>query len=64
MIKIIKEGTKKIATCYNCGCIFSYEREDIKDDMYDDNYMPPPQFIKEWVNCPQCNEEIVLKQGR
>ena len=27
MIKIIKEGTRKIAKCQNCGCGFSYERE-------------------------------------
>ena len=29
MIKIIKEGTRKIAKCPNCGCEFSYEREDV-----------------------------------
>ena len=32
MIKIIKEGTRKIAKCPNCGCEFSYEEEDIKKD--------------------------------
>ena len=32
MIKIIKEGTRKIENCPNCGCEFSYEREDIEKD--------------------------------
>ena len=30
MIKIIKEGTRKIAKCSVCGCEFSYEEEDIE----------------------------------
>ena len=29
MIKIIKRGTRKTCTCDNCGCVFSYEEEDI-----------------------------------
>ena len=50
MIKIIKEGTKKIAKCPNCGCEFSYEEEDVLRDTV---------FTKEiHVNCPQCNEAI------
>ena len=49
MIKIIKEGTRKIAKCPNCGCEFSYEREDL--------CMHP--IWKKWiVNCPQCSEII------
>ena len=58
MIKIIKEGTRKIAKCPNCGCEFSYEREDIeKDGLLANNSV----FIgKAWVVCPQCCEEIVL----
>ena len=51
MIKIIKEGTRKIAKCPNCGCEFSYEREDIeKDGLLANNSV----FIgKAWVVCPQ-----------
>ena len=49
MIKIIKEGTRKIAKCPNCGCEFSYEREDVLRD---------PIWIGNHVNCPQCNESI------
>ena len=29
MIKIIKPGNKWILTCPYCGCVFSYEEEDI-----------------------------------
>ena len=50
MIKIIKEGTRKIAKCQNCGCEFSYEREDVLRD--------PVCRIEYHVNCPQCNNAI------
>ena len=49
MIKIIKEGTIKIAKCPNCGCEFSYEREDLCMD---------PKRKKWIVNCPQCYKAI------
>mgnify|MGYP005612104081 FL=1 len=49
MIKIIKEGTVKIAKCPNCGCEFSYEREDLCMD---------PIWKKWIVNCPQCYKVI------
>lgn len=40
MIKIIKEGHKQFqGTCFKCGCEYTYELEDIKDDC---------------VKCPQC----------
>ena len=51
MITIIKFGTKKRATCSNCGCVFTYENEDtekIYDKETDKTYKV--------VNCPQCNE--------
>ena len=49
MIKIIKEGTRKIENCPNCGCEFSYEREDLHMD---------PIWKKCIVNCPQCYKAI------
>ena len=55
MIKIIKEGTRKIAKCPNCGCEFSYEREDL--------FMDP--ICKGWsVKCPQCNEDVTIMAER
>ena len=71
MIEIIKEGTKRIVTCYNCGCVFSYEKEDIKQDIaYDEHYIAPgdysipSRFIKEYIKCPQCSKLITLKQEK
>ena len=56
MIKIIKEGTRKIAKCPNCGCEFSYEEEDVLID---------PGFTKEnHVNCPQCNKAAIIMVER
>ena len=55
MIKIIKEGTRKIAKCPNCGCEFSYEREDLFMD---------PILLSNHVNCPQCNEDITVMVER
>ena len=55
MIKIIKEGTRKIAKCPNCGCEFSYEKEDLCMD---------PIWKKWIVNCPQCNEAVTVMAER
>lgn len=66
MIEIIKRGTKKTCTCKNCGCIFSYEDEDIKAESYhalDIMQMGDDEY-KELVRCPQCDEKIILKQTK
>lgn len=56
MIKIIKEGTIKITKCPNCGCEFSYEKEDVLIDQY---------IMKEnHVNCPQCNKAVTIMAER
>ena len=56
MIKIIKEGTIKIAKCQNCGCEFSYEKEDLCMN---------PIKREEWiVNCPQCNKAVTIMAER
>ena len=52
MIKIIKEGTRKIAKCPNCGCEFSYEEEDVQI------------FTIRHVKCPQCNEAVTIMAER
>ena len=52
MIKIIEPGTRKIAKCSVCGCVFSYEEEDVQI------------FTKRHVNCPQCNEAVTLMAER
>ena len=55
MIKIIKEGTRKIAKCPNCGCEFSYEEEDVLRD---------PIRIENHVNCPQCSKAVGIMVER
>ena len=62
MVKIIKEGTRKIAKCSVCGCVFSYEEEDIeKDGLLANNSV---LIGKTWVVCPQCGKEIVFETQR
>lgn len=55
MIKIIKEGTRKITKCPNCGCEFSYEEEDVLRD---------PIRIENHVNCPQCIKAVIVMAER
>ena len=60
MIEIIKRGTKTKITCKECGCLFSYEEEDIeieKSNPYS-GYTVPKRKIK----CPQCEIIIILEQ--
>lgn len=52
MIKIIKEGTRDIRECESCGCLFSFDAEDISVD----------QRIKRYIKCPQCENKIILEQ--
>lgn len=55
MIEIIKQGTKKKCTCKECGCIFTYEAEDVKGKIT--NFFSTDYS---YINCPQCNNEIRL----
>ena len=59
MKKIIKPGTRKTLTCDNCGCLFSYEEEDIEHTgrVYAGSY-------KQYVKCPQCEGECLLMVTR
>lgn len=50
MKKIIKEPIKLYqATCQHCGCVFTYEFEDI-DGWYTDD--------RGWIDCPHCGTSI------
>lgn len=70
MVKIIKEGTRKITTCENCGCKFSYEAEDVKSEStphkVDADYSFDVIFRNEkfYVICPQCSNKVILSQTR
>ena len=62
MIKIIKSGTRQTKTCLNCGCVFSFEDEDIrKEDIFGD---PLHRGFRRTIKCPQCKTEIVLEVTR
>lgn len=65
MIKIIKKGNLKVVECKNCGCVFSYENEDIfsRTTKYGNEYqiykIKNTEYIKE---CPQCFKEVILEE--
>lgn len=62
MIKIIEPGTRTVTECAECGCKFSYEKEDIENDGLLTNNLV---FLgKTWVVCPQCSKKIILKTTR
>lgn len=53
MKEIIDNGKleiKLINYCYNCGCRYSYQKEDIY-------FKPTASIICSYVTCPQCGEE-------
>lgn len=56
MIKVIKTKPKKVK-CPVCESALEYENEDVEKEK-----IPCTGFIiKEYITCPICNEEIVLK---
>lgn len=54
MIKIIKKGTRDIRECESCGCLFSFDEEDILGG----------KGLKKYIKCPQCKMKIILKTIR
>lgn len=62
MIEIIKNGTKKQLTCKQCGCLFSYEAEDIQTKDYGHNF--DNLHTQQYIICPQCKNNIILKGTR
>lgn len=59
MIKIIREGTRRVMACESCGCVFSYEKEDVNTSS--DPLQSQGCF---YVTCPQCKENCVIAQTR
>jgi len=52
MIEIIKCGTKKTHKCNECGCLFSYEEEDVNVGVFN---------AVDTIQCPQCNVNFAIK---
>ncbi len=63
MIRIIKQGTKQTTTCETCGCFFSFEKEDLVIKNLD-SVVESYTDWKEFVNCPQCSCEVIIRQTR
>ena len=65
MIEIIKRGTKEKRTCKECGCIFTYEEEDVEEHGY--NACVQGEIVghlpgyKKIIRCPQCETVITLE---
>lgn len=55
MIKIIKPGTRQKLECNNCGCLFSYEAEDVKWDATKKEY---------FLLCPQCGAGLTVNKAK
>lgn len=62
MSKVVELGSRTIYDCENCGCRFSYEKEDIKvSGLYS---MDQLQTRKSYIECPQCHKSITLTATR
>ena len=59
MIKIIEPGTRKIAKCSVCGCVFSYEEEDI--NMFHNTRR---NSVTLYIHCPQCSKAVGIMVER
>lgn len=62
MITVIKHGNRKTITCEECGCLFSYEADDIKktEESYDKFGFEYSCFVE----CPQCKNTCFIKTTR
>lgn len=60
MIKIIRKGTRKIQECKECGCLFSYEEEDVKTKS--DCLGIMPVYYEKYINCPQCKKILLWRK--
>ncbi len=62
MIKIIKNGTRQVKECEDCGCVFSSEEEDIEKIDHGSQFYP--KGYKKIIRCPQCETVIILEATR
>lgn len=61
MVKVVGQdpSTVKKALCKNCGAILEYNKIDVKE--YHGVDYSGGSDGKEWIDCPQCNTEVILK---
>ena len=61
MIKIIKEGSKRVNICPDCGCKYSYEEDDVNKKEESKLY---PGRNNYYVQCPQCHERNYIYMAK
>lgn len=64
MKKILVQGKPKLfeATCPECGCVFSFIKKDIQEELVSTSTLSNNQSglnKKKYVTCPCCGEEIL-----
>lgn len=61
MIKLIGEDESiyKISTCRNCAAKLQYTQSEVKE--YHRKDYSGGSDGKEWINCPRCGHEVVLR---
>lgn len=65
MVKILKEGTLVEKTCEKCGCLFQFDKKtDVKTEMGDQYNRFTCGYKREYIECPQCKEKIILSSTR
>lgn len=68
MRTIIKKGTRKQLTCSKCGCLFSYEEEDIQHLEYENGAYTfvegTKHGYKNYVMCPQCDYDNAIEKTK
>lgn len=61
-IRIIKDSNKKrpiyFRHCYLCGCEFEFEKEDVKEEIYDQR----ERYNVLFVTCPCCGSDIGCRE--
>lgn len=62
MIEIIRNGTKKRIDCNECGCLFSYEADDVEHKEVPS--WKGGMITNSFIRCPQCHQEIRLSSKR
>ena len=63
MIKVIKSGKRVHTMECKCGCVFSFEREDIKEIHYNDYFICVFDNRKV-VYCPECRQPNTVDMER
>jgi uncharacterized protein with PIN domain len=61
MVRIIGEAPEamKITVCRNCATRLEYTQSEVKE-YHGVDYSGGPDG-REWIDCPKCHKEVVLK---